>query len=464
MDKLSWKHSPFVFFLLVVGITVRVFAALQVDMEPTGDREVLFSVLGDELKSSFNYSLEGHPTAVVMPVYPLLLGASRWVFPETWTPIRLLQAVLGGLTAWLVYRIAWRISRLEMVAWGTLLLCLFYPPLILLSLKIEPGVVYAFVMALGIWFLSYVLTPSSHLVYFMMAAVLFMAGIYITPRILVIVPLLALWAGLKAYDKVTGFLGAVALCLACILCLMPWMARNSLSLGGFIPLTTGFVVPLQESLVEAGAPKVVETTAARGQDEAIQYHGAVKGLFNQLKGSGMKVWGNVILRGFPFWITTYPGLLPGSGVGPPIGRASALESSMFYRGMCLTITLSLLLLAGVGIAAACFNLSAWMLLALLFLLTFVDTLLANPSYDHLAYWPYFSIFVAWGGWILFAWILAPLWRRREEQTRPYQEDIPPLTPVQTPPGRLDPIQQRHIPKVDKYHDVPKDDDKLGPIF
>ncbi len=464
MDRLSWKRSPLILLLVLIGISIRVFAILQFGNDPSGERETLFALLGDEWRTTFGYSLEGHPTAVVMPAYPLLLGAFRWIFPDTWTPVRILQAVLSGLTAWLVYRIAWRISRLQMVAWGAFLLCLFYPPLILLPLKVEPGVLYAFVMALGIWLLSFVLTASAHLVFFMMAAVLFMSGIYISPRILVMIPLLALWAGLKAYDKVTGFLGAVALCLACVLCLMPWMARNSLSLGGFIPLTTGFVAPLQESLAEAGAPKVAESTVPRGQDEAIQYHAAVRGLFNQIKQAGLKAWGRIFLRGFPFWVTAYPGLLPGSGVEAPAGRAAMVESSMVYRAVCLTVTLCFILLAVVGIAAACFNLSAWLLLALLFLLTFVDTLLANPSYDHLVYWPYFSVFVAWGSWILFGWILTPLWRRRSGENPPLREEIPPLSPLGTSFGDLEPIHERHIPKVDKYHDVPKDDDRLGPIF
>lgn len=317
MDRLSWRRSPFIFLLVGVGITARILVAYQLNTEPTGDRELLFASLADECRTTFGFGLEGHPTAVVMPVYPFLLAATRWVFPDTWMPVRILQAILGGVTAWLVCRIAWRISRLEMVAWGTLLLCLFYPPLILQSLKIDPGVLYGFVMALGIWFLSFVLCSSSHLVYFVMAAVLFMSGIYITPRVLIIVPLLALWAGLKAYDKVTGFLGAVALCLACVLCLMPWMARNSLSLGGFIPLTTGFVASTQESLAEAGAPKVMETMPAHGQDEAIQYQAAVKGLWGQMKGAGAAVWGKILMRGFPYWVTTYPGLLPGSGSDAP---------------------------------------------------------------------------------------------------------------------------------------------------
>jgi hypothetical protein len=128
------------------------------------------------------------------------------------------------------------------------------------------------------------------------------------------------------------------------------------------------------------------------------------------------------------------------------------------------MSMMLILLAFVGVAAAFFNMSAWMLIALLFLLTFVDTLLANPSYDHLVYWPYFSVFVAWGSWILFGWVLAPLWRRRGEQVSPFTEEMPPLTPLSTPFGHLEPIRERHIPKVDKYQDVPKDDNHLGPIF
>ncbi|MBK7494419.1 MAG: hypothetical protein IPI28_03020 [Candidatus Omnitrophica bacterium] len=232
LDRFSIRRAPLVFLLLLAGLGIRLYPVFQLDIEPRGDRELLVSLLADEWRSNWSYSLEGHPTAVMMPVYPVVVGLLRWVMPDSWTPLLVLQALLGTLAAWFVFRIAWRISRIPGVAWGTFFLCLFYPPLILLGLKIEPGMLYAFSLAFGIWLLSFTLVRTAPLAHILLAAFLFMGVIYLSPKILILIPFLAVWAGLKSYDRLTGMLGAFALCLACIVCLMPWMARNFISTGG----------------------------------------------------------------------------------------------------------------------------------------------------------------------------------------------------------------------------------------
>jgi hypothetical protein len=460
MDHFSWKRSPFIFLLMLSAIGLRLGLVFQLEVAPTGEREQLYTLLADEWKTNLSFSLEGHPTAVLMPLYPILLGITRWISADTWLPVLILQAILGGLTGWLVYRLAWRISRIETVAWLTLLLCLFYPPLMLLGLKLEPEILYGFLLALGMWLLSFVLNDTPHLLIFLLASLLFMGGIYLMPKVLILIPLVAIWAGIKAFDRVTGFLGAVALCLACVLCLMPWMARNFLSVGGFVPLTTGFLAPLQESLSEAGAPKEAERSQEKGKDESFQYHSALQSLFSQLGRTTPAHWGHIFMRGFPFWVTSYPGLLPGTGSGPPAGKGAKLESTLFYRAIWLSVTMVLFLLAVTGIIAACFNFSAWILIFILFLSTLVDILFNNPSYYHLAYWQFYAIFIAWGGWILFGWILKPVLRARPRSSPPALSE--PLQPVQAGFGDLEPITTRHLPRIDK--DEPKEDNRLGPIF
>lgn len=450
--------------ILLVGLGIRLVPLFQMDIEPLGEREMLVSLLADEWKTSWTYSLDGHPTAVLMPVYPLLVGALRWILPDSWLPILILQAILGTLTGWLVFRIAWRISRIPEVAWGTLCLCLFYPPFILLGLKIEPGMLYTFSLALGIWLLSYTLVRAAPLAHILMAAFLFMGVIYLSPRILVLIPLLALWAGLKSYDRLTGMLGSFALCLACIVCLMPWMARNFISLGGFIPLTTGFVAPLQQSLTAAGAPTIPPSNNTPGQDEAFRYHAGIKDLIHQVAGATPGVWGRLFLRGFPCWVTSYPGLLPGSGSEGPAGKTATLESSLAYRGVLLSVTAFLLLLVLVGVAAAFFNLSAWMLLALLVLSTFSDILLGSPAYDLLAVWPYCAIFVSWGGWILVAWILAPALKSRAEAREAAKPTPEVFETHPTAFGDLEPIRAPRLKSAEKSSQQSDEEERIGPIF
>ncbi len=464
LDRFSIRRAPLVFLLLLAGLGIRLYPVFQLDIEPRGDRELLVSLLADEWRSNWSYSLEGHPTAVMMPVYPVVVGLLRWVMPDSWTPLLVLQALLGTLAAWFVFRIAWRISRIPGVAWGTFFLCLFYPPLILLGLKIEPGMLYAFSLAFGIWLLSFTLVRTAPLAHILLAAFLFMGVIYVSPKILILIPFLAVWAGLKSYDRLTGMLGAFALCLACIVCLMPWMARNFISTGGFIPLTTGFVAPLQQSLADAGGPSVYAAANTPGQDESLRYHAGLNALFQQIRETTPRVWGRIFLRGFPFWITSYPGLLPGAGSGGPGGGAAGLESSLVYRGLFLSLTVSLLLLVLVGIAAAFFNLSAWMLLAVLFLATLSDVVMGNPAYDHLAVWPYFAIFISWGGWILVAWILAPALKARKDARQAPGSPSVTFEATPLPYGDLEPIRAPRLKPSEKSSPETDEEERIGPIF
>jgi hypothetical protein len=460
MDAFSWKRSGLSFLILAAAVGLRVGLALKWDVHPVSPRETLYMRLAEEWRSGFSYALDGHPTAVVMPVYPVSLGIIRWVFPDSWKPILLLQSIAGGLAAWLVFRLAWRISRIEAVAWGTFLLCAFYPPLVLMCLKFEPSAFYGFHLALGLWLLSFVLRDSPHLVFFMAAAALFMGTIYLTPIILPLIPLFALWAGLKAYDRVTGILGAVALCLACVLSLMPWMGRNFLVMGGFIPLTTGSAHVLKSSLEEAGAKTSTETSTAIGQDESLQYRTAAASARHQISELGARGWGRIAARGFPFWVTYYPGLLPGAVVKGEEIEPHPLERSMVYKAVLLTTTLSFLVLAVAGLGAAFFHASAWMLVLLLLVSTATGILFASPSYDHLPYWPFFAIFVAWGFWTLYSLFLG--WKEdnhfepiaKEEAWRTVDPAIRPL----------EPIKARRILDAGNEGDPDKEKKPLGPIF
>jgi hypothetical protein len=338
--------------------------------------------------------------------------------------------------------------------------------LVLSALKLDPGIFLGLILALALWLLSCIFRGVGQLIYFILAAGLFIIGIYLSPKILVLAPLLALWAGFHTRERMTGLLGAIAFCLACILSLMPWTARNFLTLGGFIPLTTGFAYTLNESLESAMQREFEESEIAVGQDESFQYHARAGAALSKTTQLGKGGWSRIVLRSVPFWITSYPGLIPQAEVRGTDTTPSDVEQSLPFRALLLTTTVALTILALAGLGAGFFNPHAWMLVFFLAGATLVDVLFDHPAYDHLSYWPYFSIFVAWGCWTGYHLFVG--WQR----DRPAKAEKPlGVEPAWGPEGResppiapLEPIRTRRLWGGKRLKDGSGDKDKLGPIF
>lgn len=403
-DRFYWKRSLVVAFVMVLAIILRLAAVASFPGDPASEREILHTEIADSWRNSFSYSYQDQPTAAVMPLYSVLVGLCRLAAPETWKPVLFIQALLGVLGVWLAHRIAWRVTRIPAIAWGVLFLCAFYPPLIFQCGRLEPDVLYQFLLLFSFWLLTFVFRESTHLAFFMVAAVVLVFGIYTTPKVLPLIPILAFWAGLKAFDRPTGALGALALCLACILSLMPWIARNFISMGGFIPLTTSMAYSLSASLEQAGAEAGVDSpTPSYGQDEATRYQSALSGSYRLVGGLGGSGLGR-LAGGVPsFWVTDYASTFPPGADGDP----PAWVRSVGYRAVSLTIVLTFAVLAVVGFCAGIFRFHAWMLTFFLGVASLFEVLFGQAPERHLVYWPFYSIFVAWGGTVLLRLFFSP---------------------------------------------------------
>jgi hypothetical protein len=340
-------------------------------------------------------------------------------------PILILQAIVGGLTGWFAYRALWRICRIPAVAWGTLLLTSFYPPLVVVCLRLEPIAILGLLLAVGLWFLSAVFRDCLHIVFFMAAAVVFSIAIYFSPKILAVVPILGLWCGIRAHHRAVGILGAVAFCLACLVALMPWMARNFLALGSFVPLTTGFSQTIERSLADLTAgtnPKPPDGIGTRvegpsesslagepaaARPEMSRYRESLGAAFRDMRSLGLAGYGRLLRRGIVFWVTEYPELFSLPAAGVTEGEEVLVDRALVVRVVSLTVTILIPVLALVGIAASFPCLNAWVLWFLLGIATLVSALLGSPSYDHLPYWPYLAGFAVWGGRWFFSLISVP---------------------------------------------------------
>jgi len=398
MDHFSWKRSPTVLLLVLAGILIRLAAVNWLGADPADDREIFYTTIAEEWRGAFSLTVGGNPTAAVMPLYPILLGLFRIGSPESWMPILVLQAILGGLAAWLAYRVAWRIGRVPAVAWGTLLLCLFYPPLVLQSILLEPGPILTFCLALALWFLTGVFRPSVHLVAFMFGAGVFVIGFYLSPKIIIAIPIIALSCGVCAVDRKTGMLASFALLLGCMVALMPWMGRNFIVMGSAVPLNTGFVHTLESSLSEAKGEQSVPDHDFSSGEEVSHYQGSLAAVSGQLQSLEPASWVRLVKRVFPFWVTDYPDL---------VKTRFRFAQRIVYRTVALVGTIAIVLLALVGMLAQFRSGRAWMLIVLLEAATFQAAFFNQPAHDHLMYWPYLAYFISWGGWVIWRGLIRP---------------------------------------------------------
>lgn len=197
------------------------------------------------------YLLQGGPAAIRGPGYPYLLGAAYALGGASLAVARLLNAVLGALTALLVYLIAKRI-------WGrrtALLSAAFtavFPPLVLLSRDlVSESLFIPLILAAVLCVLEYRRSGGS---WRWAAAAGGLCGLAILTRntgFVLLVPIgLGLWRGRA--PSLRSYLPPALVALAsAMLVISPWLLRDAVEFGHFVPVTTSGGIALAGTYNEA---------------------------------------------------------------------------------------------------------------------------------------------------------------------------------------------------------------------
>lgn len=192
--------------------------------------------LADNLIQTHTYGHgPGVPDALIPPGYPLFLASAYLLFGRSILAVRLSQAVLDTFTCLLVFFIAKKIYDRK-VAIVSLLALVLYPVTIAWSAFHLTETLYTFLAA--VFFLCLVKSLDSPT-----PLNIFLSGItftlmLLTRELLVIFPFLILlglfWAGFK-FKRAAKYI--LIFSLGCAVLLVPWMARNYLSLHRLVFLT-----------------------------------------------------------------------------------------------------------------------------------------------------------------------------------------------------------------------------------
>ncbi len=448
LDSFSLKRVPIVVFLLALGVVIRFLLIGYFEDAPKTDSEKLFIQLGENWVGTYSLLLEGQPTAMSMPAYPILLGLQKWMFPDSWQPIIWLQILLGTLSAWLGARIAWKIFLQPVAYWATFAILLVHPAYCALSGRLEPICVTTFLFLLGTWILTFVFKPGFHLAYFLMATGVFCMALYFSLKIFLIVPILALGIGCLAHEKVVGVLGGVTVCLALLVSLMPWMGRNLIVMGIFIPLTSSLPSQVESSLVNRNEPTAGQIKISTGKGELDDYQRSLGRIPEEMKRLETKDWIGIFAGIFTGWWSDYPVLF----------QKLHTKAKLVTQVVLFTLGITLFCLALIGILPTLNSGRTWVFLVVLGVFGFQVSFLASPAYHHLLGFPLLILFAS-RGISQISILFTKNWRSNPPTPGSPKPTWTSETEYEYEDPYLDPI--KGTPSEDYEEDPEK---KFGPLF
>lgn len=185
------------------------------------------------------------PNANVTPGYPLFLAAvystAGYQKHEPFTAVRLVQAVLGTASIFLIYLIGTHVANRKVGLIAAVIYAVYPTFLYSISLLLTE-VLYTFLFLLYFW-LQLKALQSMNRWLSIAAGAAFALAVLTRPAIfpLFIVPFVYQWIVTREKKVISSFIYTTA---AVVVCMLPWWIRNFVDFGKVILLSTGSANPL----------------------------------------------------------------------------------------------------------------------------------------------------------------------------------------------------------------------------
>ena len=239
---LEARHFPLIVF--IIALIARIIFIFLFPALPYNIDAAEYVILGQNLADGAGFCYQpGQPTAYRLPLYPLFLALIFAVFGnEAYTAVAIAECVIGALTVVALYYTAMLLIKRNRPAAIVALILALYPPLIKLTNTFMTENLFSLLVVISVLLLLRALTdpPSTGSAVF--AGVAIGLSWLCRPTLGPFVGILPLWALLasgqrwgkrKTRLKRTGLILGVAL-----LCLVPWIIRNAITMKAFIPFDT----------------------------------------------------------------------------------------------------------------------------------------------------------------------------------------------------------------------------------
>ncbi len=236
--KSRWKLWLILAILLAASGS-RLYFALRLENKTIWSDEQKNFRLAQNLASGAGYELfDGQPTAIIPPGYPVFLSALHLIGLDEVYQIRLVQVLISLLSILLCTSLArWLMG--PAAAWGTLLLCGFYPYFIFLPGTILATTLYCLLLIAAVLIYLKALTANNNNMMFFGGVVWGVATLTVTTAG-VLAGATLLWHARHAPgSRKAKAISAFSLIAGLFMVVTPWLLRNQLVLGKMTLVTNG---------------------------------------------------------------------------------------------------------------------------------------------------------------------------------------------------------------------------------
>ena len=233
------KRPILTLFLLALGIRLLVLAVNPESWQTVSGRDsVVYNNLAVEIVSGNGLAMVGRPTAKVPPLYPLFLAGVYHVFSLSRFAVLVFQVILGSLLVFFIYRLGEEVFSRRVASIAAAAAAVYWP-FIAVGMKLLTEVLFIPLMVAGGYY-TIVAYKYRRPGLAAAAAVITCLAILTRPIILyfsAIVILWFIWDYFRNKNKRALFSAGLYLCVL-LLIHIPWVVRNYVLFGHFIPTNT----------------------------------------------------------------------------------------------------------------------------------------------------------------------------------------------------------------------------------
>jgi 4-amino-4-deoxy-L-arabinose transferase-like glycosyltransferase len=241
--------------IIFAALFLRLYFALNMNHPPLKNDAYNYDVMAKNLldKGYLGYtdSYSNHraalaPNAVITPGYPLFLSALYYIWGyKSGSPlyvVRILQAILGALTCLLIYLLGKRIKN-RSVGFVSAILYSVYPSFVWATTLILTETLYNFLFILYLYIQFILLEDIHSKKKALLCGLAFAAALMVRPAALPIIIVPFIYKHIKSRDlKVLK--PFIYTCAGILIIMIPWWARNVITLHKFVLLATQTGNPL----------------------------------------------------------------------------------------------------------------------------------------------------------------------------------------------------------------------------
>ncbi len=237
---LNFSSRNAVVLLALVAIFLRLIFILAMPgiNDPNNMDTQAYLELAQHLVEGRGYIMWDKPSIFVAPLYPTLLAGLRLVCGDSILAIKIFQAILGGISVWLVYLLGREFFQ-PPIAYIAAAFFAFHPEMIALAAFIYTEVIFIFFLLLTLLF-AIKAVRTRRPAFFLLAGV-FLGMANLCRGTLMYFPAFLLLLLLFYRDTFwrRRLLGGAALALAMALTMLPWTIRNYIHFHAIVPVAIG---------------------------------------------------------------------------------------------------------------------------------------------------------------------------------------------------------------------------------